>query len=112
VFSLGMLGMVVASVFVRFRYANALTNLFGYPVWLLSGLLVPVALLPGWIRPLSWLLPPTWGVRAIRDSMLGGRPLPALGSCLALGVGYLLLAMVTVGRFEVLARRRASLALM
>jgi ABC-2 type transport system permease protein len=111
VFSLGMLGMVFASVFVRFRYANALTNLFTYPVWLLSGMLVPVDRLPEWTRPATWLLPPTWGVRAIRDSFLGGQPLPALGICLALGVAYLGLGLLTVGRFELLARHRASLAL-
>ena len=111
VFGLGMLGMVLASVFVRFRYANAVTNLFDYPVWLLGGLLVPVGLLPGWARPVSWLLPPTWGVRAIRESMLGGRPAFAIGACLALGLGYLGLGLFTVHRFEVLARKRAALAL-
>lgn len=111
VFSLGMLGMVLASVFVRFRYANALTNLFSYPVWLLSGMLVPVDLLPHWTRPASWLLPPTWGVRAIRDSFLGGRPLPAIAICVGLGTGYLVLGLFTVRGFELLARRRATLAL-
>jgi ABC-2 type transport system permease protein len=111
VFGLGMLGLVLASVFVRFRYANGLTNLFDYPVWLLSGMLVPVDLLPGWIRPLSWLLPSSWGVQAIRDSVLGGRPVAAIGACLALGTGYFCLGLFTVGRFELLARRRASLAL-
>jgi ABC-2 type transport system permease protein len=111
VFGLGMLGMVFASVLVRLRYANALTNLFDYPVWLLSGLLVPVELLPGWARPLSWLLPPTWGVRAIRDSILGGAPGFAIGMCLALGVVYLGVGVLTIRKFEELARRRASLAL-
>lgn len=111
VFGLGMLGMVLASVFVRFRYANALTNLLDYPVWLLSGMLVPVELLPDWARPMSWLLPPTWGVRAIRESVLGGEPLFAVGMCVALGVGYLGLGVLTVRKFETLARRRASLAL-
>jgi len=111
VFSLGMLGMVFASVFVRFRYANALTNLFSYPVWLLSGMLVPLDLLPHWTRPISWILPPTWGVRAIRDSILGGDALPAIGICLALGLGYLGLGLFTVRRFELLARRQAALAL-
>lgn len=111
VFGLGMLGMIFASVFVRFRYANAFTNLFDYPVWLASGILVPVSLLPGWVRPLSWLLPSTWGAEAIRDSLIGGRPLPAIGACLALGVGYLGLGMLTVRKFELLARRQASLAL-
>lgn len=111
VFGLGMLGLVFASVFVRFRYANALTNLFDYPVWLLAGMLVPVDRLPGWARPVSWLLPPTWGVRAIRESMLGGRPVLAIGAGLALGLGYLALGLFTVHRFEVLARKRAALAL-
>jgi ABC-2 type transport system permease protein len=111
VFGLGMLGMVLAAVFVRFRYANAFTNLFDYPVFLLSGMLVPVELLPGWLQPASWLLPSTWGVRAIRDCVLGGRPLLAIGMCLAVGVGYLGLGLLTVRRFESLARRRATLAL-
>jgi ABC-2 type transport system permease protein len=111
VFGLGMLGTVLGSVFVRFRYANAMTNLFDYPIWLLSGVLVPLDLLPEWARPLSWLLPPTWGVQAIRDSILGGCPLAAIGACLALGIGYLGLGVVTVRKFELLARRRASLAL-
>jgi ABC-2 type transport system permease protein len=111
VFGLGMFGMVLGSVFVRFRYANALTNLFDFPIWLLCGLLIPVGLLPGWLRPLSWLLPPTWAAQAIRDSIIGGAPLAAIGACLALGGGYLGLSRYTVRRFEVLARRRASLAL-
>ncbi|MEN3359400.1 MAG: type transport system permease protein [Mycobacteriales bacterium] len=111
VFGLGMLGTVLASVFVRFRYANALTNLFDYPVWLISGMLVPVDLLPHWARPLSWPLPSTWGVRAVRDSVLGGRPLTAIGICFALGVGYLGLGVLTVRTFELAARRHASLAL-
>jgi ABC-2 type transport system permease protein len=110
-FGLGMLGMVFASVFVRLRYANALTNLFDYPVWLLSGMLVPVNVLPLWTRPLSWLLPPTWGMRAIRESVLGGAPWFAIGVCLGLGTGYLGLGLLTVRWFSALARRRAALAL-
>jgi ABC-2 type transport system permease protein len=111
VFGLGMLGVVIAAVFVRFRYANALTNLLDYPVWLLSGMLIPGSLLPGWTRPLSWLLPQTWGTEAIRASMAGGAPLFALGCCLALGFAYLALGVVCIRVFETLARRRASLAL-
>jgi ABC-2 type transport system permease protein len=110
-FGLGMFGLVIASVFVRFRYANALTNMFDYPVWLVSGMLVPVEVLPGWIRPVAWLLPSTWGVRAIRESLLGGRPLLAIGVAVALGTAYLGLGLVTIAKFDELARRRASLAL-
>ncbi|WP_157630846.1 ABC transporter permease [Kribbella catacumbae] len=111
VIGLGMLGMLMASVFVLFRHANALTNMLGYPVWLASGFLVPVSLLPDWVRPVSWLLPTTWGAEAIRTSMIGGHPLPAIGACLGLAIGYFALAALTVRHFERLARQRASLAL-
>jgi ABC-2 type transport system permease protein len=111
VVGLGMLGMLMASVFVLYRHANAVTNLLGYPVWLVSGLLVPVSFLPDWARPISWLLPTTWGAEAIRASMLGGRPLPAIAACLALATGYFALAALALRHFERLARQQASLAL-
>jgi ABC-2 type transport system permease protein len=111
VLGLGLLGMVLASVFVLYRHANALTNLLDFPVYLAAGLLVPLALLPGWVAPLSFMLAPTWGVRAIRAAVLGGEPLPAIGACLALSVAYLAIGSLTLRRFETLARRRASLAL-
>ena len=43
-----------------------------YPVWLVTGLLVPLAVLPGWVTPVSWVLAPTWGMRALRASAFGG----------------------------------------
>jgi ABC-2 type transport system permease protein len=46
------------------------------PVWLICGFLVPLSLFPDWVRPISWVLAPTWGMNAIRESALGGSPLP------------------------------------
>jgi ABC-2 type transport system permease protein len=111
VVTLGLLGVVMASAFVLYRHANALTNLLGFPVYLVTGLLVPVGLLPDWVRPLSWLLAPTWGARAIREAMLGGEPLPAIGACALLGLASLGAGSLALRRFELLARERASLAL-
>jgi ABC-2 type transport system permease protein len=111
VLGLGLLGLVLAASFVLYRQAGALSNLFEEPVWLVTGVLVPISLLPGWVKPLSWILAPTWGVRAIRESALGGDPLPAIGMCLALAVGYLALAAILLGHFERLARQRATLSL-
>src|SRR5918996_1758380 len=107
---LGLLGLVLASTFVLYRHASAFSNLLEYPVWLVSGLLVPVSLLPGFVEPLSWLLAPTWGVRAVRESALGGEPLAAIGMCLLLSGGYLVLGAVTMANFERLARQRATLS--
>ena len=42
-----------------------------FPVWLICGFLVPLALLPDWVAPIAWVLPPTWGVAAVRDAALG-----------------------------------------
>ena len=111
VVSLGLFGLVLGSTFVLWRGANALANLLEYPVWLATGLLVPVDLLPGWVTPVSWLLAPTWGAEAIRQAALGGSPLAPIGMCLLLGIAYLALAWLTLGYVERLARERASLAL-
>ena len=112
VLSLGMLGLVLASTFVLARNANAFSNLLEYPVWLATGLLVPLTLLPAWVEPISWVLAPSWGIRAIRDAALGGGSAwPEIGMCLLLGVVYLVLGSVLLKNFERLARQRATLSL-
>ena len=111
VISIGMLGFLLAVSFVRYRTAWALGNLLEYPVWLICGFLVPLSLFPGWVRPISWVLAPTWGMRAIRQSALGGTPLPDLAICLALGAGYTLIGVLVVEEFLRAARARATLAL-
>jgi ABC-2 type transport system permease protein len=111
VVGLGLLGLVLASSFVLYRHANALANLLEYPVWLATGLLVPVSLLPGWTHPIAWALAPTWGVRAIREAALGGEPLPAILACVGLAAAYAVIGTVLLAHFERLARDRATLAL-
>ena len=108
---LGLLGLVLASTFVLYRHASAFSNLLEYPVWLVSGLLVPVSLLPGWVEPISWLLAPTWGVKAVREAALGGEPGFAIAMCALLSLAYLALGALTMANFERLARKRATLAL-
>ncbi len=76
ILGLGLLGLVFASTFVLYRHANALSNMLEWPVLLVTGMLVPLSLLPGWSHPIAWVLAPTWGVRAIRAAALGGSPWP------------------------------------
>jgi ABC-2 type transport system permease protein len=111
VLSIGAFGFLLAVSFVRYRFAWALGNLFEYPVWLICGFLVPISLLPGWVHPISWLLAPTWGVRAIRESALGGSPLPDLLLCLALGGGYVLAGVLVLDTVLRAARTKAALSL-
>ena len=108
---LGLLGMLFAATFVLYRHANALSNMLDWPVLFVSGMLAPLSLLPAWSKPFSWILAPTWGMRAIRDSALGGDALPAIGMTLGLGLVYLAIATVALRYFEVRARMRATLSL-
>ena len=112
VFSLGLMGLLMASSFILYRHANALSNLLEYPVWVATGLLFPLALLPGWVTPLSWLLAPRWGIDAIRHAALGSGPVWfPIAMCAATGAAYLVLAAVFLQIFERAARARATLAL-
>ena len=118
VLSLGMLGLVMAASFIRYRHANALSNLLEYPVWLVSGLLIPLSILPGWATPIAWTLAPTWGVRAVREAAIGGtergvgdNPWPEIALCFGLAAVYLVVGTLLLRWFEDLARREATLAL-
>ena len=97
--------------FVRYRTAWALGNLLEYPVWLVAGFLVPLALLPGWVRPFSWVLAPTWGVDAIREAATGGGPWPEIGLALGLGAIYLAIGVAVLETVLTGARRAGTVAL-
>ncbi|MEX2255121.1 MAG: ABC transporter permease [Acidimicrobiia bacterium] len=110
--SIALLGFLMSSVVVRFRAGWAVGNMFEYPVWLVTGLLIPVALLPAWVEPVSWALAPTWGMRALAESATGGgSPLFAIGMCLALSAAYTVVGALLLERFLESARRRATLSL-
>ena len=112
VVSIGAMGFLLAVSFVRYRTAWALGNLLEYPVWLIAGFLVPLALLPGWVRPISWLLAPTWGVDAIREAASGtGSAWPEIAMALGLGAVYLAIGIAVLETVLASARRAGSLAL-
>jgi len=111
VLSLGLMGLLMASSFILYRNANALSNLLEYPVWVATGLIFPLALLPGWVSPISWLLAPRWGIDAIRHAALGGDAWFPIAMCALTGAVYLVLAAGFLRIFERAARARATLAL-
>ena len=111
VVSIGALGFLLAVAFVRFRQAWALGNMLEYPVWLISGFLVPLTLFPEWVRPISWALAPTWGISAIRGAALGGSPYADIAVALLLGAGYTLAGILLLERALRSARAKATLSL-
>ena len=111
ILSIAMFGFLLSVSVVRYRTAWALGNLLEYPGWLLCGFLVPVALFPTWVHWLSWALPPTWGIEAMRQSSAGGSPWPDIAVCAALGMAYAVLAALLSETVLRSARRHATLAL-
>ena len=109
--AIGTLGFLMAVAFVRYRTAWALGNVLEYPIWLICGFLVPLTLLPGWVRPISWVLAPTWGINAIRESALGGTPLPDIAVCAGLAAIYTAVGIFAVESLLRSARKRAALSL-
>ena len=111
VLSLGMLGLLMASTFILYRHANALSNLLEYPIWVLSGLLFSISVLPEWSHWVSYLLPPYWGIQAIRHAALGGPVWGAIAMSALLGAICLAGAALAFRWFEHLSRERATLSL-
>lgn len=111
VLALGAFGLLLASTFVLLRNANAIVNPLGYPVWLLSGMLVPITALPAWTGPIAAVLPTTWGARALRTAVTGGPVWPALAVCVGEALVALVLGTIALHFVERRARVTATLAL-
>jgi len=41
-------------------------------MYILAGFMFPVALLPGWTTPFSYILPPFWAAKALHAASSGG----------------------------------------
>ncbi len=64
--SLSALGLIFCSAFVVTRSAQVMTNGLEMPLYVVSGSMFPIALLPFWTQPISFALGPTWGIDAMR----------------------------------------------
>jgi ABC-2 type transport system permease protein len=111
VVTIGSLGFLMAVAFVRSRRAWALGAVSEYPVWLVCGFLVPISLLPDWVRPISWVLGPTWGMRAIHAGAFGGSGLGDVAMCFGLALVYVAAGALLLDRVVDSARRSATLSL-
>jgi ABC-2 type transport system permease protein len=65
-------GLIIAPLFVMNPGVRAWQNAMEFPVYVLCGFLFPIALLPGWTTPVSFLLPPYWAAVALHGTSTGG----------------------------------------
>ena len=68
-------GLIIAPIFVMNPSVQSFQNAMEFPVYILCGFLFPIALLPVWTTPISYLLPPYWAARALHGTSTGGESL-------------------------------------
>lgn len=66
------IGILISAAAQREGQAVQMIPFIVLPVFLLSGIFVPISTLPAWLRPVSYVLPPTWAIQGLRDVMLRG----------------------------------------
>lgn len=105
------MGLVFGSLFVLSRRAGDFIIVANYPVYILSGLTLPLTLLPVWTKPLSAVLAPTWGNILLNQaaSQVFGNFSVYYMYLLALSCIYLLIAWLLFRRVESLAMKLGSL---
>lgn len=104
---------VMASVFVLARSARTFQNSLSYPFYVLGGVLVPVALLPEWLQPLTRLVFLSWSSDLFRDSLAAQPvedPLLRLAAIVVLGAAGYVLSHRLLHRALRRARTTGSLA--
>lgn len=79
---------VMTSLFVLSRSARIFQNSLSFPFYVLGGVLVPVALLPAFLRPVSTVVFLSWSADLLRDSLRPATPdSPVLRVGMVLGLG-------------------------
>lgn len=71
IFSFICIAMVISPIFTLSKNARALMNCLEYPIFILCGFVFPVDFLPNFVKPISYLLSPTWAIKILRDSSMG-----------------------------------------
>jgi ABC-2 type transport system permease protein len=107
------LGFALAGVFVLSRRANLLANFLQSPIYLLSGMLVPISALPGPMRWLADVFPLSAGMNALRQSLLAGAGLGDIAGDLTrlitLSAVSLIFGLIMLRRVERVAKNGAEL---
>jgi ABC-2 type transport system permease protein len=109
--AMGAFGLLVAAVFVLARRAESMVSPLIAPLWMVSGIVVPVAVLPGAYRPVARMIPLSWGADALRAAAHGQPFGVPLLWCVAVAAVFLVLGCVAVSSVRRSARRTGEVNL-
>jgi len=90
------LGLFIAVSVSEVFEAQTFSNFFRFPMIFMCGLFFPVQQLPVFLRPLSYLLPLTYGADILRGAVSGGATLPLWLDFAALGMFCVILFAISL----------------
>jgi ABC-2 type transport system permease protein len=95
------IGLLSASFIIVFKQGDPVSALISMTSGLLGGVLYPITVLPDWLQPVSWCLPVTHGLEALRQALLNGADIHAIGRQLMVLACFTLVFM-TIGIYSLL----------
>ena len=100
-FSLAVVGMILAVVFAAFQNVFAYQNLIWTPVILLCGVFTRVEDMPIVLKSIAYLLPMTWGIKGVYESItMTDGVYTTLLICFVISSIYLLISQQVVKKME------------
>lgn len=114
--SLSAFGTLLANVIVLSRKGGFITNGIEIPVYIATGTMFPIGLLPFYVGAVSYSIGPTWGIDAIRKAAIGSYvgQLPFsifvdIAVTIIITVVYFAMSSVLMVRVEKIAKRNGTL---
>lgn len=96
-FSITSLGILIASRMTSFEGFGAIANFVVMPMFLLSGAMFPVTLLPKWLKLLILINPVTYGVDLIRGILINHHQMGyATNMSIIVGFGVVMVFIATI----------------
>lgn len=106
-------GVASAGLLLLAKRGDPLSGPFFQLSLLLSGAIFPLDVLPGWMQAISAVVPATWGVRAVRELLLGSAGWEDVAPDVAVLVGWVVvlvpLALLVFRVCIATARRQGTL---
>lgn len=110
-------GTLAASFLILFKRGEPVITLYGLGASVLGGALFPISVLPDWIRWLSYLVPHSYVISAIRQLLMtepppgGPSPLVSIGLLAAFCLVVFTVGLIVFDRSLKLARRLGILSM-
>ncbi|MFE8700010.1 ABC transporter permease [Cytobacillus sp. FJAT-54145] len=106
IFSLSVVGLILAVVFVASQNVFDFQNLILTPMILVCGVFIPVDQFPVYLKMIAYIIPMTWGIKSVQDTLVMSPEMySTMGISILVSFIYFFIAYYVVKKIEVVLRR-------